>query len=161
MPRFSKKELLKLQKKFKTDAAIGKNFGITRQYVQILRKRYDIPPIPGARTVFPPPRFTEKELLRLQKKFKTDRAIGKKLGLKDSCVYSWRHKYGIPAIVPNNIKRNSKIISMAKRGMTGTAISKKIGVSVNQTCKIIRIGGIKLKKGPPYTVRDKKSLAKH
>ena len=50
MPRFSKSELIKLQKKLKTDAEIGKKFGITRQAVHTMRKFYGILPIPGART---------------------------------------------------------------------------------------------------------------
>ena len=38
MPRFSKSELIKLQKKLKTDAEIGKKFGMTRQAVHTMRK---------------------------------------------------------------------------------------------------------------------------
>ena len=38
MPRITKSQLIKLQKKFKTDAAIGEQFGITRQAIHQLRK---------------------------------------------------------------------------------------------------------------------------
>jgi DNA invertase Pin-like site-specific DNA recombinase len=42
MARISKSQLTKLQKQLKTDAAIGEKFGITRQAVHQLRKKYDI-----------------------------------------------------------------------------------------------------------------------
>jgi hypothetical protein len=42
MARISKAQLIKLQKKLKTDAAIGEQFGITRQAVHLLRKKFDI-----------------------------------------------------------------------------------------------------------------------
>jgi DNA invertase Pin-like site-specific DNA recombinase len=42
MPRISKQELIKLQKQLKTDAKIGRKFGITRQAVHQLRNKYGI-----------------------------------------------------------------------------------------------------------------------
>ena len=42
MATISKTELVKLQKTLKTDAAIGEKFGITRQAVHQLRKKYGI-----------------------------------------------------------------------------------------------------------------------
>lgn len=42
MARISKAQLMKLQKKLQTDAAIGEQFGITRQAVHQLRKKYGI-----------------------------------------------------------------------------------------------------------------------
>jgi hypothetical protein len=42
MARISKADLVKLQKKLVTDAAIGAEFGITRQAVHQLRKKYGI-----------------------------------------------------------------------------------------------------------------------
>jgi DNA invertase Pin-like site-specific DNA recombinase len=45
MARISKSQLEKLQKKYQTDDAIGKLFGITRQAVHQLRNKYGIAPI--------------------------------------------------------------------------------------------------------------------
>jgi hypothetical protein len=42
MARISKTQLIKLQKQLKTDAAIGEQFGITRQAVHQLRKKYAV-----------------------------------------------------------------------------------------------------------------------
>ena len=43
MAAVSKAELIRLQKTLKTDAAIGNKFGITRQAIHLLRKKYGIP----------------------------------------------------------------------------------------------------------------------
>lgn len=45
MARISKEQLEKLQKNYKTDEAIGKLFGISRQAVHQLRTRYGIAPV--------------------------------------------------------------------------------------------------------------------
>jgi len=45
MARISKEHLLKLQKKYKSDAAIGALFNISRQAVFNLRKKYGIEPV--------------------------------------------------------------------------------------------------------------------
>jgi phage terminase large subunit len=42
MARISKSQLIKLQKQLKTDAKIGAKYGITRQAVHQLRKKYGI-----------------------------------------------------------------------------------------------------------------------
>jgi DNA invertase Pin-like site-specific DNA recombinase len=42
MARISKAQLITLQKKLKTDAKIGERFGISRQAVHQLRKKYGI-----------------------------------------------------------------------------------------------------------------------
>ena len=42
MARITKSQLVTLQKKLKRDAAIGAEFGITRQAVHQLRKKYGI-----------------------------------------------------------------------------------------------------------------------
>jgi hypothetical protein len=42
MARISKAQLIKLQKKYTTDAKIGEQFGITRQAVHQLRQKYGI-----------------------------------------------------------------------------------------------------------------------
>lgn len=45
MAKISKSQLEKLQEKYKTDDAIGKLFGITRQAVHQLRQKFGIPAI--------------------------------------------------------------------------------------------------------------------
>jgi hypothetical protein len=45
MARISKQQLIKLQVKYKTDDAVGKLFGITKQAVHQLRNKYGIAPV--------------------------------------------------------------------------------------------------------------------
>ncbi len=45
MARIGKKQLEKLQKKYKTDEAVAKLYGLTRQGIHRLRKKYAIPSI--------------------------------------------------------------------------------------------------------------------
>jgi biotin operon repressor len=45
MAKISKQQLIKLQAKYKTDDAIGDLFGITRQAVHQLRKKYGVEPV--------------------------------------------------------------------------------------------------------------------
>ena len=51
MVRISKAELIELQKKLGTDRAIGRKFNITRQAIKQIRKKYDIPRLPGAKRI--------------------------------------------------------------------------------------------------------------
>ncbi len=45
MPRISKDQLLKLQKRYPTDASVGALFGIPRQQIHRLRIKYGIAPV--------------------------------------------------------------------------------------------------------------------
>ena len=51
MAKIKKSMLTSLQKKLITDTAIGSRFGITRQAVYQLRKRYGIPAVAGRNKV--------------------------------------------------------------------------------------------------------------
>jgi len=45
MPRIGRNQFRKLQRKYKTDAAIANLYKISRQAVFKIRKKYDIPPV--------------------------------------------------------------------------------------------------------------------
>jgi hypothetical protein len=81
MARISKNELLKLQKKFHTDARIGEEFGITRQAVHQLRKKYGI----DSRTAGNPER--NKEMVAFRSEGKTVETIAKKFKLSIPQTY--------------------------------------------------------------------------
>jgi Mor family transcriptional regulator len=78
MPRISKAELLKLQKKLVTDQAIGKKFHVTRQAIQLIRKKYGI----DSNYAKNPAR--NKSMVALYKKGASGNAIAKKF---DMSVY--------------------------------------------------------------------------
>jgi DNA-directed RNA polymerase specialized sigma subunit len=81
MARISKIQLIKLQKKLKQDAAIGKQFGITRQAVHQLRKKY------GIASVIERNPIRNKEIVAAYKAGKAVAAIAKKCDLSVSYTY--------------------------------------------------------------------------
>jgi len=82
-------------------------------------------------------RISKSELIKLQKKLKTDAAIGEKFGITRQAVCHIRQVYGIDSNRAKNDERNAKIIALYKSGKTGTAIAKKVGLAVSQTYRII------------------------
>jgi biotin operon repressor len=81
MARISKNDLLRLQKKLHTDARIGEEFGITRQAVHQLRKKYGI----DSRTAGNPER--NKEMVELRESGRTVDTISKKYKLSIPQTY--------------------------------------------------------------------------
>jgi DNA-binding NarL/FixJ family response regulator len=81
MATVSKSELVKLQKSLGTDAEIGKKFGITRQAIHQLRKKFGI----VSRYAKNPER--NEKILSLYGKGTSGTAIAEKLGLSISQTY--------------------------------------------------------------------------
>lgn len=77
----TKGELIRLQKKLKRDAAIGAEFGITRQAVHQLRRKFGI-----ASVVDENPR-RNKDIIKMYRDGKTVSAIAKKFELSVSYTY--------------------------------------------------------------------------
>jgi Mor family transcriptional regulator len=89
------------------------------------------------------PRISKAELLKLQKKLVTDQAIGKKFHVTRQAIQLIRKKYGIASNYAGHPERNKKIIAFYKKGITGTSLAKKMGLSVSQTYRIIKMTGKK------------------
>ena len=81
--------------------------------------------------------ISKSELIKLQKTLKTDAAIGEKFGITRQAIHQLRKKYGIDSRYVKNDERNAKVIALYKKGMSGTAIAEKVGLSVSRTYKII------------------------
>jgi hypothetical protein len=81
MAKISKQQLVKLQKTLKTDAKIGKKFGITRQAVHQLRKKYGI----DSRTAVNPAR--NKKIVALRKSGKGIATIAKQFKISVPQTY--------------------------------------------------------------------------
>ena len=81
MPKVSKSQLIALQKKLTTDEAIGKKFGVTRQAIHQLRKKYGI----ASNYAKNPER--NKKIIALYKKGTSGTALAKKTGLSVSQTY--------------------------------------------------------------------------
>ena len=83
------------------------------------------------------PRITKAQLIKLQKKFKTDAAIGEQFGITRQAVHQLRKKHGIDSSLVNNPQRNAEIVELYQNGTSGTAIAKKFKLSISQTYRII------------------------
>jgi len=81
MARITKADLLKLQKKLGTDAKIGEEFGVTRQAVHQLRKKYGI----ESRTASNPDR--NQEMVSLHEAGQSVEVIAKKVKLSIPQTY--------------------------------------------------------------------------
>lgn len=97
-------------------------------------------------------RVTKAQLIKLQKKYKTDEKIAKHLGITRQAVHQTRNWYGIPSNLAENPDRNEKIIKAYNSGLSGVKIAKKIGLSFSQTYRIIN----ESKKGKKKAVKRKK-----
>jgi DNA-binding NarL/FixJ family response regulator len=82
MAKISKTELIKLQKTLKTDATIGKMFGITRQAIHLIRQKHGIPAAVNTKND-----ARNAEILSLHNNGLTGKAIAKKVGLSVGQTY--------------------------------------------------------------------------
>lgn len=90
-----------------------------------------------------PSDLSKQELISLQRKLKTDEAIGKRYHVTRQAIHQLRQKYGIESNYSKHPERNKKILALYKKGTTGTALAKKLGLSVSQTYRIIHTAGKK------------------
>ena len=81
MPKISKSEFIKLHKKLKTDPAIGKKFGVSRQSIHQIRKKY------GIKSSFADNPKRNAQIISLYKNGKTVKALAKKFELSLAQAY--------------------------------------------------------------------------
>lgn len=81
MAKVSKSELIKLQKSLTTDEAIGKKFGVTRQAIHQLRKKY------GIESSYADHPERNAKIVALYKKGTPGTSIAKKIGLSIPHTY--------------------------------------------------------------------------
>jgi DNA invertase Pin-like site-specific DNA recombinase len=82
-------------------------------------------------------RISKAQLIKLQKKFRTDAKIGEMYGITRQAVHQLRKKYGIDSSIADNPERNAKIVKQYKGGTSGTTLAKKFKLSVSQTYRVI------------------------
>ena len=90
-------------------------------------------------------KITKAQLVKLQKKHKTDAAIGELFGITRQAVHQMRKKYGIDSSIINNPQRNAEIVEAYDSGESGTSLAKKFELSVSQTYRIINEAKGKIK----------------
>ncbi len=105
-------------------------------------------------------RISKAQLIKLQKKLKTDAAIGEQFGITRQAVHQLRKKYGIESSLADNPKRNAEIVSLYEKGVSGTALAKKYKLSISQTYRIINEIKKKNKKSSKTVKKAPKKKAK-
>ena len=83
-------------------------------------------------------KISKTELIRLQKKFKTDARIGEEFGITRQAVHQLRKKYGIASRTAGNPERNKEMVAMRESGHSVEAIAKKFKLSIPQTYRILK-----------------------
>ena len=81
MQKISKSQLEKLQKKYHSDSKIGELFGISRQAVHQMRKKYGVPPVKEKYV------SRNSEIIALYKNGVPGTKIAKRLNLSRSHTY--------------------------------------------------------------------------
>lgn len=87
-------------------------------------------------------RISKDQLLKLQKRYKTDTAIGELYGISRQAVHQLRKKYGILPVEDRTIQRDAEVIRLYQSGISGTRIAKKMKLSTSQTYRILRAEGL-------------------
>ncbi len=107
-------------------------------------------------------RISKSQLIKLQKKLKTDAAIGDQFGITRQAIHQLRKKYGIESRIAQNDARNAEIVELYNDGKSGTALAKKFKLSVSQTYRIINDaqGNKAAKKAVKKPVKAKKAVKK-
>jgi DNA invertase Pin-like site-specific DNA recombinase len=82
-------------------------------------------------------KISKSQLIKLQKKYKTDDAVGKLFGITRQAVHQLRNKYKISPILDKHKDRNGEICKLYKNGVAGTKLAKKFKLSISQTYRII------------------------
>lgn len=82
-------------------------------------------------------KISKSQLVKLQKKLKTDAQIGEQFGITRQAVHQLRKKYEIDSVIAKNEERNKQIVAVYKKGTSGIAIAKKYDLSISQTYRII------------------------
>lgn len=107
--------------------------------------------------------ISKSQLEKLQKKYKTDDAIGKLFGITRQAVHQLRNKYGIPPVMNKHEERDKAILKDYESGIAGTKLAKKHDLSISQTYRIInefKSGGKKAKGTKKAVKKVAKTAAK-
>jgi hypothetical protein len=81
---------------------------------------------------------TQEQLLSLQKKLKTDQAIGECFGVSRQVVFLWRKKYGIRSLRELIEARNYQIQKLYQAGLTNFELVNKFKLSLTTICRITK-----------------------
>lgn len=79
---------------------------------------------------------SKEKLLKLQKRYKTDKAIGDSYGVSRQAVYRWRLRHGIRSLRELTEARNYLIKKDRKSGISIAKLVKKYKLSVSHIYRV-------------------------
>jgi DNA invertase Pin-like site-specific DNA recombinase len=83
------------------------------------------------------PRLTREQLIKLQKRYKTDNAIGAIFGITRQAIHQLRNRYGIVSVAEKNRERNQEMAKLFQSDVAGTELAAKFEISVSQVYRIL------------------------
>jgi 3-isopropylmalate/(R)-2-methylmalate dehydratase large subunit len=136
----NKKELLELQRKYKTDRKIGEVYGVPARLVAYWRSKKKI----GS---YSQPKYTEDQILEYWERFGDDGRAGAELGISSAGFRQWRRKYRIFK-KPNqlrleqlelNLGDNNRRKSSRKETIVQKILAKRAGLKRVEVGQIIEV----------------------
>ena len=86
-------------------------------------------------------RISKNQLIKLQKKYKTDESIGKLYGITRQAVHQLRTRYGIVPVPDKHEERNAEIAGLYQGNISGAKLSRKYDLSISQIYRILSSAG--------------------
>ena len=83
--------------------------------------------------------ISKSQLLKLQKKYKTDDAIGGVFGITRQAVHQLRVKYGVLPVAGKYESRNQELTRLYLNGIQCAQLARKYRLSISQVFRILRV----------------------
>ncbi|NLI16450.1 MAG: hypothetical protein GX409_09220 [candidate division Zixibacteria bacterium] len=137
----TKKELIELQKKYRTDKKIGEVFGVPGRLVAYWRSKKKIGP-------YNQPKYSREKITELWERFGNDKLAGLELGISGPGFRQWRIKYGLKnkpirlkfeqleLLLPDN---NRKTKTTRKETFIRKLLAKKAGLKTVDEGQVIDV----------------------
>ena len=84
-------------------------------------------------------KISKDQLVKLQKRYKTDSAIAKVFGVSRQIIYLLRKEYNIPSLRDKNSIRNMDIKRLYENGVSPMALANKYSLSLTQIYRILNL----------------------
>ena len=82
-------------------------------------------------------RIGKEQLIKLQKKYKTDEAIARLYGLTRQAIAQQRKRYGIGVAESKNDERNRRICELWEKGIPVSGIASKFRLSTTHIYRVL------------------------
>jgi hypothetical protein len=99
-------------------------------------------------------RISRDQLLKLQRRYRTDEAIAKLYGISRQAVFKLRKRYGIAPVTGRQAGRDSEIARRYLSGQSTARISRRFRLSTVHIYRILRAQGVDVHRAPAVAQRQ-------